>query len=88
MGTSHDNKLNKKCKSVCEWFIQKNIWLIPTHVKSSQNKADQSPRKISSHGEWKLKSDILQKVLIELKFLPYIDLFASPFNNQFPKYVT
>ena len=88
MGTSRNNKLNKKCKNIWEWCIQKDVWLIPTYVKSSQNKANQPSRKIFVQGEWKLNSDILQKALIELKFLPDIDLFTSRLNNQFSKHVS
>ena len=81
-----NNELNEKRKNIWEWCIQRDIWLIPTYVKSSQNKADQRSRKIYTQGEWKLNSDILQKTLKQLKFSPDIDLFASRLN-QFPKYV-
>ena len=41
-GTSHNKELNKKCKNIWEWCIQKDIWPVSTYVKSSikLNKAD------------------------------------------------
>ena len=81
-----NNELNEKRKNIWEWCIQRDIWFIPTYVKSSQNKADQRSRKIYTQGEWKLNSDILQKALKQLKFSPDTDLFASRLN-RFPKYV-
>ena len=89
MGTSHSHPCNFMAKEIWEWCLERNIWISVAHIPGAQNfVADVKSRRNKKEAEWMLTESSLQDPIIELDFIPEIDLFASRINTQFPKYVS
>ncbi len=89
MGTSHSEKCNSLAKQVWEWCIERQIWISAADIPGRDNfVADFESRRNEKASEWMLDKCCLTKALIELDFVPDIDLFASRINKQFAKYVS
>jgi len=89
MGTSHSDKLNTLTRTIWEWCIANDIFLIAAHIPGVENKsADFESRIIRKETEWKLNTQFLHRSLSKLNFTPEINIFASRVNKQFSKYVS
>ena len=88
MGTSHSDLLNKLGKEICLWCIVRNIWISPVHIAGKSNDwADLESRQNKTESEGMLNTTVFSRALLELDFMPEIDLFASRLNAQLTRYV-
>ena len=88
MGTSHNKKLNKICKTIWCWCMERRIWIYPVYVSSDKNLADKPSRKLYAQGEWMLAKEHFQKIETHFGVHFTIDLFASRINKQLSQYVS
>ncbi|CAG2208359.1 unnamed protein product [Mytilus edulis] len=79
-------KLNNLTKELWIWCIQRKIWVTACHLPGVANiEADRLSRSINVDIEWKLHDDVFN--IIDCLFGPHdVDLFASKFNHQLPRY--
>ena len=79
-------KLNNLTKELWIWCIQRKIWVTACHLPGVANiEADRLSRSINVDIEWKLHHDVFN--IIDCLFGPHdVDLFASKFNHQLPRY--
>lgn len=78
MGTSHSDKLNTLTRTIWEWCIANDIFLIAAHIPGVENKsADFESRINRKETEWKLNTQFVHGSLSKLNFTPEIDIFAS-----------
>lgn len=84
MGTSHSDKLNTLTRTIWEWCIANDIFLIAAHIPGVENKsADFESRINRKETEWKLNTQFLHGSLSKLNFTPEIDIFASRVQTIF-----
>ena len=57
-------------------------------TRKGNNEADYMSRLLNDNTEWKLDSQIFQKMLKLFSVKPEIDIFASHLNYQVPTYVS
>ena len=88
MGTSHNKKLNKICKTIWGWCIEHQIWIYPVYVSTDKNLADKPSRNLYVQGEWMLAKEHFRKIEKHFHVYLTIDLFASRLNKQLPQYVS
>ena len=88
MGTCKSELCNDITVALWELCIANNTLVTAAHIAGVSNTAadKESINFHLQHTEWKLCQIILHKALVELDFVPEIDLFASRLNNQFTTY--
>ena len=86
MGRPTNLTLLELAKEIWSYLRQKKITLTAAYIPSLQKKiADFKSRNSRDWGDWKLDSQIFQKIK-QLWGTPEIDLFASRISHQLPKY--
>ena len=88
-GGIHSLAMDKLAGNICQWFIDRNVFISASHICSSQNvTADFLSRNFSDSTEWMLKREIFDRICKQF-FLPDVDLFSSHYlNRQLDKFVT
>ena len=80
--------LNKLARSLWLWCLDRNIWITANHIAGVDNgEADFLSRDKHSDTEWMLNPNIFKKIM-QIYEGCNIDLFASKFNKQLPRYVS
>jgi len=85
--------LSKPCNAIArriwEWAAACNIWLFCTFIAGSKNVlADEKSKLFCDRTEWKLDSQIFDRITTYYGRTLKIDLFASRLNAQLPQYVS
>ena len=82
MGGIKSEKCNGLAIVIWEWCLQRNIWLICSHIPGKNNdQADRLSREFNDQIEWQLDKSIFLRIC-EKVGRPDIDLFASRLNTQ------
>ena len=88
MGDSKSIASDLLAHKIWSWCIARSIWLSAVHLPGCTSvKADLLSRNCYSDLEWQLNRVIFQKLRAAFPALR-IDLFASVFNAQLPRYVS
>ena len=88
MGGTHSVVCSLVAKTIWEWAIPLNVWLSATYIPGSQNKiADFKSRHFDENTEWSL-SPVLFARLLQVFYIPCVDLFASRLNCQVDLFVS
>ncbi|XP_031329346.1 uncharacterized protein LOC116166470 [Photinus pyralis] len=88
MGSVKFKKLNSLAKEIWQWCEIRDLWLVASYIKSSDNwQADQASRILPPETEWALNDAIFADIC-KVFGEPEIDLFASRANRKCAKYVT
>jgi len=88
MGSTHSPALMHQACELWQWCLLRGITLSAEYLPGSQNKvADEESRAVWTSAEWRLNPDVF---LMIQKFLGpcAVDLFATRFNHQLPRYVS
>ena len=89
MGTTKSSICNEIIENTCLFCVKNKIWITAAHIPGAENViADYESRKSYKDAEWMLNSEIFQKVIKHLKFIPDLDFFASRLNTLLPKYIS
>jgi hypothetical protein len=88
-GGCKSRECNNIAREIWLWAIERNNWLSSSHIPGMTNNcADSLSRKFNPDTEWKLNTDIFNRVIHTLVFEPNIDLFASRLNYQLKPFVS
>lgn len=88
MGSTKEH-LNVLAQEIWQWATDRNLWLSAAYIPGILNdEADKLSRALHTDMEWKLDSSLLKQALNVLQTTPYIDLFASSVNAQFPSFIS
>lgn len=87
MGGMTSKSMDSLAKSIWEWCIQRNIFVVAMYIPGVLNTADYLSRNFSDSTEWMLKKDIFIRICKQF-FVPDIDLFASRLNRQVDDFVS
>ena len=83
------NICNCLAKEIWTYCTDQKIWLSTVHIPGKDNNtADYMSRLLNENTEWRLAPFVFHKIMNLFKVTPKIDLFASTFNLQFPKYIS
>ena len=89
MGSIKSIEMNRVVHDIWSWVISQNNWLTATHIPGIINtEADKDSRMQETRIEWMLNKLDFPRTVLELKFNPKIDLFASRLNNQLTVFVS
>lgn len=79
-------KLNHKALLIWDWCRHRNLTIKDVHLPGKLNvRADKESRRQMEPSDWKLKTQMFQKILQKRGPLN-IDLFAARHNTQVPEY--
>ena len=76
MGTSHSKKRNDLTRTLWEWCLDNNMWLITSHIPAKENTlANEESRKSRKETEWTLEefsTRLLRNFMLSLRmtYLP------------------
>ena len=89
MGGIHSRACNDLARNIWLWCAHKDIWLSAPHIIPGRLNvlADLESRSTNIDTEWMLKPRLFQQ-LLEIYFIPDIDLFASRLNHQVETYIS
>ena len=80
---------NCLAKEIWTYCTDQKIWLSTVHTPGKDNNtADYMSRLLNENAEWRLDPFVFHKIMNLFKVTPKIDLFASTFNLQVPKYIS
>ena len=87
-GGTHSFLCDALAVEIWQWAIPQNIWLSAAFIPGEFNVvADFYSRRPNDNTEWQLNPRVLER-LCEVVHPPVVDLFASAFNKQTPRYVS
>jgi hypothetical protein len=86
MGGMRSKKLDRLAIEIWEWCFERELFLTAQHIPGVSNDADESSRNFTLDKEWKLKTEIFDRICRQL-FVPDVDLFASRLSHQLDSYV-
>ena len=83
------DSLNSMMSELWLWCMARHIEVQPSLVKSADKLADDLSRTPVDHGDYTLSWPVLSLLLRQFRPLvvPRIDMFASPGNSRFPRFV-
>ena len=82
-GGCHSVSLNNIAKDIWSFAIDRNLWLVATHIPGKMNiVADKLSRNFAWETEWQLNPKSFKRLCEHFKFFPEIDWFASSENKQ------
>ena len=88
MGGIRSPRLDLLARRMWEWCISRDIFLSAQHIPGKMNtRADDLSRKFSLNLEWSLNKGVYEQV-VQLTFIPDVDLFASRLNAKTVNYVS
>ena len=89
METTKSSNCNDIVKNIWLFCVENKILITAAHIPGAENViADYESRKSYKDAEWMLNSEIFQKVIKHLKFIPDLDFFTSRLNTLLPKYIS
>jgi hypothetical protein len=87
-GGTRSHTLSMQATDLWAAVLSAGSWVTAKHIPGTSNEvADTASRQFDSHSEWKLHTEIFQRI-VRRYYRPLVDLFASRINNQLPQYVS
>lgn len=88
MGGITSEDMDFLASSIWDWCLERNIWLSAQYIPGVDNHlADYSSRVFNLSAEWKLKSEVFDKLCNHF-YYPDVDLFVSPDNCRLDNFVS